>query len=203
MSTPGTFVDGQRIREYNIRDIPQFSGKLLPEFDKRRSIKDMFGRKQSLKSAITVDTPTNGIAQTSKTQGLLILDEPWRSGAGDGLLLEDAPSPTQSSQATVSTITSSAPVATSTPERKRTAPAATMSRALKRTKSNTSTTATVASGKAQQSLKGFFRPKVPMSPSNNADGNVSLDKPPPVPKISPAKLGKFYSSFFPVLINVN
>ncbi|TKA60149.1 hypothetical protein B0A55_12860 [Friedmanniomyces simplex] len=42
MSPPGVFQDGVRMKEWKVLDVPTFSGKRLPEFDKRRSIKSMF-----------------------------------------------------------------------------------------------------------------------------------------------------------------
>ncbi|KAK0335447.1 Class II abasic (AP) endonuclease [Friedmanniomyces endolithicus] len=42
MSPPGVFHDGARMKEWKVLDVPPFSGKRLPEFDKRRSIKSMF-----------------------------------------------------------------------------------------------------------------------------------------------------------------
>jgi len=53
MSVSGTFKDGNRVKEYSMKDIPAFSGKLIAEFDKRRSIKDMFTRRPSGKSTPT------------------------------------------------------------------------------------------------------------------------------------------------------
>lgn len=48
VNPPGMFLDGSRLREHNAQDLPPFSGRLLPEFNNRRSIKDMFTRKPSL-----------------------------------------------------------------------------------------------------------------------------------------------------------
>ncbi|KAJ9372502.1 hypothetical protein DTO282E5_2829 [Paecilomyces variotii] len=45
MNPPGTFVNGKRQREYSTRDQLPLSGRLIPEFDRRRSIKDMFSRR--------------------------------------------------------------------------------------------------------------------------------------------------------------
>jgi AP endonuclease-2 len=47
MNPPGTFQDGKRLKEIGSKDIPALSAKLLPEFDKRRNIKDMFKRQTS------------------------------------------------------------------------------------------------------------------------------------------------------------
>jgi AP endonuclease-2 len=46
MNPPGVFQNGQRVREITTKDLLPLSGKLLPEFDKRRTIKDMFRKKE-------------------------------------------------------------------------------------------------------------------------------------------------------------
>ncbi|PGH26683.1 exodeoxyribonuclease III [Polytolypa hystricis UAMH7299] len=45
MNPPGTFERGNRLREYSTKNLPPLSGRLIPEFDRRRSIKDMFFKK--------------------------------------------------------------------------------------------------------------------------------------------------------------
>lgn len=42
LSAPGTFREGERMKEWRLQDIPAFSGKRMQEFDRRRSIKNMF-----------------------------------------------------------------------------------------------------------------------------------------------------------------
>jgi AP endonuclease 2 len=49
MNPPGMFEEGQRRREPSSKDLLPFSGKLLPEFDRRRSIKDMFRKQTNVK----------------------------------------------------------------------------------------------------------------------------------------------------------
>nr|QBQ58043.2 APN2 [Aureobasidium zeae] len=44
MNPPGVFVDGVRQKEWEIKELPPFSARLMPEFYNRRSIKDMFGK---------------------------------------------------------------------------------------------------------------------------------------------------------------
>ncbi|KAF2397503.1 DNase I-like protein [Trichodelitschia bisporula] len=50
MTPPGTFVDGQLANSGVTKSIPALSGRLLPEFDRRQSIKDMFTRKAAIKA---------------------------------------------------------------------------------------------------------------------------------------------------------
>ncbi|KAL2009190.1 hypothetical protein VTN00DRAFT_7384 [Thermoascus crustaceus] len=42
MNPPGTFRNGQRLQEYSSKNLLPLSGRLIPEFCKRRNIKDMF-----------------------------------------------------------------------------------------------------------------------------------------------------------------
>lgn len=44
MNPPLMFTNGQRMRDHSTKDLPPFSARLMPEFDKRRNIKDMFKR---------------------------------------------------------------------------------------------------------------------------------------------------------------
>lgn len=44
MNPPGTFKNGQRLQEYSSKNQLPLSGRLIPEFYKRRNIKDMFLR---------------------------------------------------------------------------------------------------------------------------------------------------------------
>ena len=45
MHPPGMFRDGQRQREWSSKDLLPLSARLIPEFDGRRSIKDMFTKR--------------------------------------------------------------------------------------------------------------------------------------------------------------
>lgn len=61
MNPPTMFVNGQRMRDHSARDLPPFSAKLMPEFDKRRSIKDMFKRHISNGSQALLSQPDAGV----------------------------------------------------------------------------------------------------------------------------------------------
>ena len=63
MNPIGTFKNGQRLREFHSKDHLALSAKLLPEFDKRRSIKDMFER-QNLTTPV-VPTPNSSAIETT------------------------------------------------------------------------------------------------------------------------------------------
>lgn len=48
MNPPGVFVGGVRQREWTVKDLLPISAKLIPEFDRRQSIRDMFKKKSGL-----------------------------------------------------------------------------------------------------------------------------------------------------------
>jgi AP endonuclease 2 len=152
MNPPGMFRDGTRIRETNVvKDLLRLSGRLLPEFDKRRSIKDMFTRK-----------PANGSMYPSEAPSL-----------------QQSPKQTQSSpddwtKSTGSTLTAISPKKSAEKRRSTSSP---VTKPVKRTKSNGSTDSK-AIGKGQQSLKGFFtRKEAPASldPLEKSDSRSQED----------------------------
>jgi AP endonuclease-2 len=49
----GMFKNGVRLREWSPRDLLLMSAKLIPEFDRRRSIRDMFTNKASVQTSAT------------------------------------------------------------------------------------------------------------------------------------------------------
>ncbi|PFH58378.1 hypothetical protein XA68_13742 [Ophiocordyceps unilateralis] len=44
MNPPGMFQDGKRVREWSQKDVLPLSAKLIPEFDRRQSIREMFSK---------------------------------------------------------------------------------------------------------------------------------------------------------------
>ncbi|PYI02144.1 DNA lyase Apn2 [Aspergillus sclerotiicarbonarius CBS 121057] len=69
MNPPGMFENGQRQQEYTTKCLLPISGRLIPEFDKRRSIKDMFMRKPSSASQSSpIGTPTLSRAVSAQEQ---------------------------------------------------------------------------------------------------------------------------------------
>jgi AP endonuclease-2 len=62
MNPTGMFEGGVRLRDFDtVKDVMLLSGKLLPEFDRRRTIKDMF-RKTTTKSSEAASVPKGGNA---------------------------------------------------------------------------------------------------------------------------------------------
>ncbi|OKL63524.1 hypothetical protein UA08_01942 [Talaromyces atroroseus] len=142
VNPPGAFANGKRQREYSTKDLLPLSGRLIPEFDRRQNIKDMFSRKPSSSSKAS-RTPTilesNGNHATT----------PSRSASSELIQLSQSPSkqPMQSNTF-LPTNGSSKRI------RKESTPAPPPKRSKSTGKSDIGT-----SGKGQQSLMGFFKPK--------------------------------------------
>ena len=186
VNPPGMFEGGLRKQEWSTRNLLPMSGKLIKEFDKRQSIRDMFTRKPSLQ----------------RSQSTILED------GEDGTSMQ---LPTLSAAATVTTFiplkkedpaplaktvsnTSSSPKATTGKRAAKTTEAAPMAKRSK----TVSQSAPNGTGKGQQSLKGFFAakstsdsPKITDAPSpkttSRMDGPVVVSKTLPDPIVSPAK----------------
>lgn len=63
MDPGGMFLRGHRQRKYSAKDILPLSGKLISEFDGRRSIRDTFRRKASLVRSQSVNKSELGASQ--------------------------------------------------------------------------------------------------------------------------------------------
>lgn len=192
MNPPGMFKDGVRQREYSpAKDIPALSGKLLPEFTKRRSIRDMFTKKPALAKAASVSMPTP-IETGLQPQGEVAGSQSLSASAADKepTTLVDNPLATTSSNTNGNTAPNHSPL--NSPEKRRASASASPSKPVKRSKSNLSAAASNAA-KGQQSLKGFFQ-----SRTKTADPSPSKDKAPSLtPSSTPSAadaIGVFPSS---------
>ncbi|KAL4940094.1 hypothetical protein BDV06DRAFT_25489 [Aspergillus oleicola] len=138
MNPPGVFQNGKRQQEWTSKFLLPLSGKLIPEFDRRRNIKDMFMRKPSQPSQkLSSQKPTS-------TPSIREIDTIVKSTS--------SPSTTANANAPVTTASSSPQKGS---VRKRPVKAETPS--VKRSKSASSQMA--APGAGQSTLKGFFKPK--------------------------------------------
>lgn len=153
MNPPRVYRDGARLRDWTVKDLLPSSAKLIPEFDRRRSIKDMFSRKPTA-SKSTPPVPTSQPSE-SPSKGLTkiessIDEKQAEAPASQSESVTSAPSPAKSSRVLKRTPSSTA--STSRPQKKTKA-------AL----------AKEPSSKGQSSLMGFFKPKTTASPSTNPD----------------------------------
>ena len=155
MNPAGMFVEGQRQRMYSTKDILPLSGRLIPEFDGRRSIRDMFARKPSTFAstaiAPTILSPTEAVSSFNAATTMSIGSKPDTEAI---LSANDEGLPT------------SAKNTADTTSRKRPATDSPASRSLKRSQSG-STAATPTKG--QQSLKGFFKPEATRDAATRTD----------------------------------
>ncbi|KAF1913580.1 Endonuclease/exonuclease/phosphatase [Ampelomyces quisqualis] len=174
MNPPGMFKDGVRQREYSpSKDVPPLSGKLLPEFTKRRNIRDMFNKKSALVQPTSISTP-------SPTEAPLLTNEEVAGPSSTATNIPDKElstlTETSSANGTVSGNGRAPPTPSplQSPEKRR-APSASPVKSVKRSKSGLSGAGASAPSlaKGQQSLKGFFQ-----SRSKPVDPSLAPDTPP-------------------------
>jgi AP endonuclease 2 len=142
VNPPGMFENGKRQREYSTKDILPMSGRLIPEFDRRQNIKDMFSRKPSSSSKGTRTPNILGTSENSDTN---------RSESASSEIIKPFQSPSRHSTQSKSNFPANG---SSKRIRKETASAPPPKRSKSAGKSDLGT-----SGKGQQSLMGFFKPK--------------------------------------------
>lgn len=150
LNPPGTFNNGTRLIPWSSKFFLPMSGKLITEFDRRRSIKDMFSKKPSTSHVVTVE-PSPFVSPT--------VDKPV------------TPEPASQSSSTQSSTKANPLPETKKALGKRTQQLESSSGSnAKRSKSNGSTTP-----KGQKSLKGFFAAK---SSSSGLDGTTDFSQTP-------------------------
>ncbi|KAI8159828.1 DNA-(apurinic or apyrimidinic site) lyase 2 [Colletotrichum sp. SAR 10_70] len=163
MNPSDMFRQGDRLREWAAKDLLPLSAKLIPEFDKRRSIRDMFMKKPTTKP--TTDTPPPSIPKDTPSQQPKSPSFP--NVPDDPPSQTFAPSNTSKIPPTVPDRTlppsSSAPV-------KRQAEAKDTKRSLKRTKTNDNDSKT----NKQSTLTGFFKPKAPAAKPTGAHAESEI-----------------------------
>ncbi|CZS98199.1 related to APN2-AP endonuclease, exonuclease III homolog [Rhynchosporium agropyri] len=161
----GFFKDGVRQRDWSAKDLLPMSAKLIPEFDRRRSIRDMFSKKPSLSKA---DSSMSTIQEENRdgssiTQTRLISDEETVAESVQPLggLKVDTPSTNALSTGDLKAPTSHSMQSPTKPT-KRLIESFSSARPQKRGKSTATMKSTGGkgqAGKGQSSLTGFFKPK--------------------------------------------
>ncbi|KAI8623377.1 DNA lyase [Xylariaceae sp. FL1651] len=170
MNPPGMFKNGKRLKEWSPKDLLPLSAKLIPEFDRRQSIKDMFFRKPTTPKNVPVLSQEASITQNDGTAP---------SSPENPNIAESEPSPSPSVIPTLS------PAKSSSVGLKRIPSASTSaSKPPKRVKAGLSREPSI---KGQSSLRGFFKPKPTGSlnkksddedfsrPADSLDGTVETD----------------------------
>ncbi|KAH7317287.1 DNA lyase-like protein [Rhexocercosporidium sp. MPI-PUGE-AT-0058] len=157
--SPGFFKDGMRQREWSARDLLPMSAKLIPEFDRRRSIRDMFTKKPSLpkaESSMSI-VQEEGPDKVSLPQRMDVILNQGTEALDSNSITAD---PQDSS--TPSIPNPSMPSPAKPP--KRSNETSSSGRLVKRGKSGAASKSVggkAQAGKGQSSLMGFFKPKTP------------------------------------------
>ncbi|KAL8763872.1 MAG: hypothetical protein Q9184_000468 [Pyrenodesmia sp. 2 TL-2023] len=173
MNPLGMFLDGQRQRAYSMKDILPISGRLIPEFDGRRNIRDMFARNPS------VAKPQSSLFALPKDVGSGKPEEATKSPTKQRAPL-DPPDTNGTIKGTGTGI------ASLTTTRKRSLAEPFTQKLLKRSKSGGSMPAPlIVTGKGQQSLRGFFKTGPTTPGSANA---TKSDEPTPSSHALPSTL---------------
>lgn len=186
MNPPGMFKDGVRLREYDTaRDVPALSGKLFPEFTKRRNIRDMFSKKPAVPQP---EATLSSARNESQSQEEFASSQFSTISAVDQETITTAEMSKDKGSSFMNGKTESIPSPLNTPEKRRASASASPSKPIKRSKSSLSA-ATSKTSKSQQSLKGFFltrsKPEDPgvaketaPAASSSSSENVSSRSPP-------------------------
>jgi AP endonuclease-2 len=149
VNPPGVFENGIRQREYSTKDLLPLSGRLIPEFTQRRSIKDMFSRKPSSSfkesNMMTNNSENETFNPATPEPALTNTIEPSQSPSKAELYKVNFNSD-RTSNTSANSVSKRA--------RKESASAPPPKRGKSGGKSDSN-----MSGKGQQSLMGFFKPK--------------------------------------------
>jgi AP endonuclease-2 len=181
MNPPGMCKGDERLRDWTPKDHVPLSAKLIPEFDRRQSIRDMFTKKAAPpRESTRTDTPAEPLKNGNS------------SASGSLDKAEEAPGSSTNASSTprLGETTNSTKLSASQPSSKRPGTAAdTTSRPFKKTKSFTGandTKSKVVQG--QRTLQGFFKPKAPAAQEGKAELEAASSTPSTTKK--PAGSGK-------------
>ncbi|PNH39286.1 hypothetical protein VD0004_g7597 [Verticillium dahliae] len=165
----GMVEGGKRLREWSPKDLLPMSAKLIPEFDRRRSIRDMFMKKPAAKAperkTLLESSDTLGESKREPDSASAPNHETLSARSDQGVALAEpsGPNNTESKSLALHSPTKEAarPQA-SRPPTKRAAPTTQQSiKASKKSKTNDSQSAAKGNtgSMAQSTLMGFFKPK--------------------------------------------
>ncbi|KXX82587.1 DNA-(apurinic or apyrimidinic site) lyase 2 [Madurella mycetomatis] len=178
MNPQGMFKDGERQREWSPKDLLPTSAKLIPEFDRRRSIRDMFSKKAA-PPAKTNSTPP----QPSSEEVIVSADSAPRKANNDDST-QDSQIPTSSQPREISNSTALVTSQKPPPPKREAESSSSPARPQKKGKVsfNRESSSKSGSGFSQSSLKGFFKPKTPASgagPVSESDNGDDTSPDPP------------------------
>ncbi|KAF6810265.1 AP endonuclease 2 [Colletotrichum sojae] len=172
MNPSDMFQDGKRLREWSAKDLLPLSAKLIPEFDRRRSIRDMFMKKAAPKAA------PSPVAATPE-------DQPMQDEKGEPAPSQTTDEPSASQASTQSRTGGSAAAAasggnvvssqTNAPAKRQAEASASTKRTLKRTKTSEPDSTKANGGLAQSTLMGFFKQKQQQPSAPKPTGPAAAD----------------------------
>lgn len=140
LNPPGFVLGGNRVQDHALKHLPTTCARLFPEFDRRRTIRDMFAPKKK------VSTADEAVATTTTTEAVI---SPSKLKASQQSVFDSAPPSSLGSQISATSPLKQKPVSGSS----------TPNGSLKRKRgAATETARPPPSLKGQQSLKGFFAP---------------------------------------------
>jgi AP endonuclease-2 len=173
VNPPGMFEDGKRKEQWSTKNLLPISGKLIPEFDRRRNIRDMFSRKPSLSSQKSFAESEEMEVRSPSTS--VSMAPPPLSNSAETVVQSGETSAVSIDHAVVASPARSAGF------KRAQKPEAAMPPA-KRTKSGPQSAGTNGSGKGQQSLKGFFQARsLTTNGSNSTKDTDTVGELPPQP----------------------
>jgi AP endonuclease 2 len=165
LNPPGMFRNGNRVHQWTAKNLLPTSGKLIPEFDRRRNIRDMFSRKASLATSPS----NNGTFLNADAMG----EAPQTTSALHESLVEHPKSLSSSVIASpVPAVTSTSKNSTATKRSRK----ETSHLAAKRVKNTSQPSIAGESKSGQKSLKGFFQPKPTSRSASQPDGVDGVDE---------------------------
>lgn len=183
MNPEGMFVDGERVRNWSAKDLLPLSAKLIPDFDRRRSIKDMFFKKpKPIKSA--EDAPSETEAAPSDTVQPPLLQTPTNKTEYGQLA-----SPKRQTSSQVPIIQSPTIPPQPSLQKRPSELSAPASRPKKKAKVSTNKTTTKSQADrapGQKSLMGFFKPKETPNKATDDSKELSISTTPSPTKSSTA-----------------
>ncbi|PBP17120.1 DNA lyase [Diplocarpon rosae] len=170
MMSAEMFKDGTRQREWCAKDLLPLSARLIPEFDRRRSIRDMFRKKPSLPAA---ESSTEGVIVQDISQdgssllpnGISIPGETLTKASASVALMsaaDEKPGEPETTDKSIAKESKTALIPSPAKPVKRPNDSSSSTRPQKRGKTGTNSKTAggkVQSAKGQSSLMGFFKPK--------------------------------------------
>ncbi|OLN86123.1 DNA-(apurinic or apyrimidinic site) lyase 2 [Colletotrichum chlorophyti] len=184
MNPSDMFRDGKRLREWSAKDLLPLSAKLIPEFDRRRSIRDMFMKKPTLKPAPSsaseepIALEDNGpvLPQQSVSESISQVSVQSNNANPPPSTTTTKPTSSQTKSPTKRPVDSLSPA----------------KRPQKKSKPNESDASKSNGGLAQSTLMGFFKPKqtaqkpAPPTPSTADSKASNAIQSPPTKQINSA-----------------